>query len=78
LNLVLLKQVAVLGFDLRAFSTANPIHARAARDELLERLAAGQLHPLVSQTYKLTETAAALRHLADRRAIGKVIIDPTA
>jgi NADPH2:quinone reductase len=77
LNLVLLKQVALLGFDLRAFTAADPSRATAARDQLLGRLAAGQLKPFVSRSFPLEETAAALRHLADRKAIGKVVVIPT-
>ena len=76
LNLVLLKRTAVLGFDLRAFTEAEPTHAAQVRALLLDQLAKGLLHPVVSQTYPLAQTAAALRHLADRGAIGKVLIDP--
>jgi NADPH2:quinone reductase len=76
LNLVLLKQVSILGFDLRAYAAAQPVAAAAARDELLSMLAAGRLHPVVSRVFPLAQTAAALRHVADRQAIGKVVIVP--
>jgi NADPH2:quinone reductase len=39
-------------------------------------LAAGTLHPVVSRVFPLAQTAAALRHVADRQAIGKVVIVP--
>jgi NADPH:quinone reductase-like Zn-dependent oxidoreductase len=76
LNLVLLKQISVLGFDLRAFSVAHPETAAAAQDELLTRLTRGELTPVVSRTFPLGEAAAALRYVADRRAIGKVVLLP--
>jgi NADPH2:quinone reductase len=76
LNLVLLKQIAVLGFDLRAYTSAEPVLAAGARDELLSMLAGGRLHPVVSEVFPLEQAAAALRHVADRRAIGKVLVEP--
>jgi NADPH2:quinone reductase len=76
LNLVLLKQISVLGFDLRAFGTADPDGAAAAQAELLGLLAAGALHPLVTQAFPLAEAAQALRHVAARKAIGKVVLVP--
>jgi NADPH2:quinone reductase len=76
LNLVLLKQVSVMGFDLRAHTAAQPVAAAAARGELLSMLAAGRLHPVVSRVFPLEQTAAALRHVADRQAVGKVVVVP--
>jgi NADPH2:quinone reductase len=76
LNLVLLKQITVSGFDLRAFNQADPDAAHAAQSELLALLAAGKLAPVVSRTFPLSEAAAALRHVADRHAIGKVVLVP--
>ncbi|MCU1593784.1 MAG: qorA 1 [Frankiales bacterium] len=76
LNLVLLKQVIVRGFDLRAFNAAHPEQAAQAQQELLVLLADGHLHPTVSRTYPLDQAAAALRHVADRQAIGKVVLVP--
>jgi NADPH2:quinone reductase len=76
LNLVLLKQIAVVGFDLRAFTAAHPAAAADARVEVLSLLAEGRLHPVVSRTFPLDQAAAALRHLADRQAVGKVLVLP--
>ena len=36
----------------------------------------GRLHPHIGARFPLDDTAAALRHVADRKAIGKVIIEP--
>jgi NADPH2:quinone reductase len=76
LNLVLLKQISVLGFDLRAFNQAQPEAACAVQSELLGRLARGQVTPVVSRTFPLAQAAAALRHVADRKAVGKVVLIP--
>ena len=74
LNLVLLKGCQILGFQFRDFAA----HARdeLARNEaaLLELLAAGKALPHIGATFKLAEAAAALRHVADGKAIGKVVL----
>jgi NADPH2:quinone reductase len=44
-------------------------------DELADLLVSGAVTPHIGATYPLTDTAAALRHVADGHAIGKVIID---
>jgi NADPH2:quinone reductase len=75
LNLVLLKGVRVLGFQFLDFAT----HAAEQRErddgELLEHLAAGRAAPHVGARFPLADAAAALRHVADGRAIGKVLLD---
>ena len=78
LNLVLLKDVAVLGFDIRTFSTYHADKAGRDRAELEELLASGRLRPYVSATYPLSEAVAALELVADRGAVGKVVIRPGA
>ena len=74
LNLVLLKGCRILGFQFRDFAA----HARdeMARNEaaLLELLATGRALPHIGATFKLAEAAAALRHVADGKAIGKVVL----
>ena len=76
LNLVLLKGVAIVGFEMRTFGLNAPEEAARDRRELMELFAAGKLHPHIGARFPLDDTAAALRHVADRKAIGKVIIEP--
>ncbi|MGV0801604.1 zinc-binding dehydrogenase, partial [Mycolicibacterium elephantis] len=45
--------------------------------ELREHLVSGRVHPHVGAVYPLAEAVRALRHVADGRAIGKVLIDLT-
>jgi NADPH2:quinone reductase len=72
LNLVLVKGVHVLGFQ---FQDVPPDEFARNEEELREHLVSGRVLPHVGAVYPLAETVAALRHVADGRAIGKVIID---
>jgi len=75
LNLVLLKGVQVLGFQFLSFATHAPDELRRNEEELLALFAAGKVAPHIGRTFPLADTAAALRHVADGRAIGKVVIE---
>ena len=75
LNLVLLKGCRILGFQLRAFAANAPGEAARNEAELRELLASGRAFPHIGATFTLAETAAALRHVADGKAIGKVVLD---
>ena len=75
LNLVLLKDVAITGFQMRTFLDRFPDQAAAGRRELAGHLAAGRLRPHIGDRFALAQTAAALRTVADRRVLGKVVID---
>ena len=76
LNLVLLKGVAIVGFEMRTFGLNAPEEEARDRRELMELFAGGKVHPHIGARFPLDDTAAALRHVADRKAIGKVIIEP--
>jgi NADPH:quinone reductase len=43
--------------------------------ELFDLHAAGKINPEISDRFSLEESAAAIAHLKDRKAKGKVIID---
>jgi NADPH2:quinone reductase len=74
LNLVLLKGVAILGFQFRDFALHHANDLARNDAELLELLAAGRVAPLVSAVFGLDETSAALRHVADGKSVGKVVL----
>jgi NADPH2:quinone reductase len=78
LNLVLLKGVRVLGFQLRDFATHAADEFRRNEDELADLLASGRVVPHIGAAFGLDQTAAALRLVADGRAVGKVVIDVAA
>ncbi|MGV0745956.1 NADPH:quinone oxidoreductase family protein [Mycolicibacterium sp. XJ870] len=72
LNLVLVKGVHILGFQ---FQDIAPDEFLRNESELRGLLATGAVKPHIGAVYSLADTAAALRHVADGHAIGKVIID---
>jgi NADPH:quinone reductase len=72
LNLVLVKGIHVLGFQ---FHDVPADEFTRNEGELLELLVSGRVSPHIGATYPLSETVAALRHVADGRAVGKVLID---
>ena len=78
LNLVLLKGIIVRGMEIRTFVTDRPKDSARDMRELTQMFADGTIRPYIGARFPLADTAVALRYLADRKAIGKVIIDVTA
>jgi NADPH2:quinone reductase len=74
LNLPLLKGCSVVGVFWGAFVGREPERNRKNIDDLLTWWLEGKLHPYVSATYPLDRAAEALRELADRKAMGKVVV----
>ena len=72
LNLVLIKGIHVLGFQFQDIPADEFTRNEA---ELRELLVAGRAAPHIGAMYPLDDTAAALRHVGDGRAVGKVVID---
>ncbi|MGW5375649.1 NADPH:quinone oxidoreductase family protein [Nocardia sp. NPDC003999] len=72
LNLVLVKGVQLLGFQ---FQDLHAAEYRRNERELATLLADGHIRPHIGASYPLDQAAAALRHVADGRAIGKVLVD---
>lgn len=75
LNLVLLKGIAILGFQFRDFAVHAPEELRRNEAELSALIAQGRVSPHVGAAFPLADVATALRYVADGRAIGKVIVD---
>jgi NADPH:quinone reductase len=74
LNLVLVKGVHILGFQ---FQDVPPDEFARNDHELRELLVSRRVSPHICAVYPLADTVAALRHVADGRAVGKVLIDLT-
>ena len=75
LNLILLKGITVRGMEIRTFAADHPDEAARDMQELEQMFADGRIRPYIGARFPLAETATALRHVADRKAIGKVVID---
>ncbi len=75
LNLVLLKGVTIVGFEFLDFVTRFPDETRRNEAELVDLLATGRVVPHIGATFPLDDVAAALQHVADGKAIGKVVLD---
>lgn len=74
LNLVLLKGVTIMGFDMASFARHQPALRQRDEQELFELLAAGRIRPRVTARYPLEQAAEALRAVADRRVVGKAVV----
>jgi NADPH2:quinone reductase len=75
LNLVLLKGVQILGFQFLDFATHLPDELERNERELLGLLASGRAYPHIGASFALSDAAAALRYVADGRAVGKTVLD---
>lgn len=73
-NLVLLKSCQVVGVFYGAFSMRFPEQNRKNFSELMALFGSGKITPLIGAEYSLEEYADALNCLAQRRAIGKVVV----
>ena len=76
LNLVLLKGVVVTSFEFRGFGEHNPEALARATADLREMLASGRIRPHIGAVYPLDKAATALEDVLERRATGKVLIQP--
>jgi NADPH2:quinone reductase len=77
LNLVLLKGIEIRAYDAAKAWQRDADATRRRRAELLDLLGAGRIRPLVSETFPLAEAGTALRRVFDRRAVGKVVVEPS-
>jgi NADPH2:quinone reductase len=76
LNLVLLKGCDVLGVFWGNWVRLDPQGYRAALGELAQWCAQGKLSCHIQKVYPLAELPAALKALAERKAMGKLVIRP--
>jgi NADPH2:quinone reductase len=75
LNLLLLKGAHALGFQMISFLMNEPAEFERNERELFALLASHRVAPHIGATFSLEDAAAALQYVADRQAIGKVVID---
>ena len=75
LNLALLKNCQIVGVFWGAWTLMFPTEHEKNLQELFDLHADGKINPEISDRFSLEESAAAIAHLKDRKAKGKVIID---
>jgi NADPH2:quinone reductase len=76
LNLALLKGCDIRGVFWGAWTRVNPEKNRANLEKLVKWTAEGKISSHVDRTFPLAQTAEALKVLAGRQAMGKVILHP--
>jgi NADPH2:quinone reductase len=74
LNLPLLKGCSIVGVFYGAFARAEPQRYAALREQLVGWLAEGKVSPAITERYPLERAREALRIVADRKAIGKIML----
>jgi NADPH:quinone reductase-like Zn-dependent oxidoreductase len=74
LNLTLLKSCDVCGVFWGAFAARDPKANAAHIAELFELLTAGKINPRVSEVFPLERGGEAIARLAERQAIGKLVV----
>lgn len=76
LNLPLLKGNSLVGVFWGRFTNEEPDRHRENFAQIIEWAAEGKIDPVIQRTFDLAEGAAALQWVADRKAIGRVIVNP--
>ncbi len=76
LNLVLLKSCDIRGVFWGAWSKREPRAQHALMTEIVNWCAQGKLSAHVHAVYPLAETTAALKAIADRQVMGKIVLRP--
>lgn len=74
LNLTLLKSCDVRGVFYGAAVARDPAMNNGLIKELFALYAAGKIKPAISERFPLAKAAEAIKHLADRKALGKVVV----
>jgi NADPH:quinone reductase-like Zn-dependent oxidoreductase len=65
----------IRGMEMRTFAIDYPQEAARDDTEVAQLFRDGRIRPYIGARFPLQDAASALRHVADRKAMGKVIID---
>lgn len=74
-NILLVKNVAVLGFYWGSYRRHDPERMRAGFRQLFDWYRKGTIRPTVSEVVSLAETPAAIDRLRRRQTSGKLVVD---
>ena len=75
-NRVLLKNIAVVGLHWGNYGHHEPERIAETFQALFELYRGGSIRPRIHATLPLEEAPAALRELAGRRVVGKIVLEP--
>ncbi|MCX7179149.1 MAG: NADPH:quinone oxidoreductase family protein [Proteobacteria bacterium] len=78
INLALLKERSIVGVYWGDSVKHDPQGHRRNIEQLLSWFAAGTIRPVISERVSLAQTTAAMRRLAGRQVMGKVVVLPEA
>ncbi len=73
-NLPLIKGFSVVGVRAGEFGRRNPNKGRLARQYVIKLASDGKLRPHISHRFPLADAVLAMQVLADRQAVGKVVL----
>jgi NADPH:quinone reductase len=76
MNLPLLKFASLVGVFWGDYTRREPENNLRDLKTLMDWIREGRIKPMISGTYALAEGGAAIRHIAERRAIGKLVVEP--
>jgi NADPH:quinone reductase len=76
MNLPLLKFASLVGVFWGDYARREPENNLRDLRTLMDWIREGRIKPVISATYPLAEGGAAIRHIAERRAIGKLVVEP--
>jgi NADPH:quinone reductase len=76
LNLALLKSCDIRGVSWGAWTKREPLVQRALMSDIVRWCGEGKLSAHVHAVYPLEQTAAALKAIADRKVMGKIVLRP--
>jgi NADPH2:quinone reductase len=74
-NILLVKNIAVLGFYWGSYRRQDPERLRAGFRQLFKWYQDGIIRPTVTEVVPLAETASAIDRLRRRQTTGKLVVD---
>ena len=76
INLSLVKGNAIVGVFWGRFTMEEPQRSQENNNRIMAWIEDGSLRPVVQKAYPLDDAVSALRWVAERRAIGRVVVNP--
>lgn len=76
INLALVKGYSIVGVFWGSFTRKQPKDNAANMMELMQWYSIGKITPHIGRKFKLENATAALQHILDRKAVGKIVLNP--